>query len=197
MNRSETIGKIAMALAKFNVDVEGIAKDSVNPHFKNKFASLDTLICNTKPILAKHGLTIMQFPVNHENGSVGIETLLMHESGEYIQAETFYLKPVKLDPQGCGSAITYARRYSYQAILNLNMENDDDANACSLEPTPKANKLSEGQVKRIIAIGLKKGIDVSKLKANVMKKYNKTEIADMTKQEYDTLVNALEKMGDK
>lgn len=194
MNRSETIGKIGMALAKFNIDVEGITKDSVNPHFKNKFASLDTLIANTKPVLAKHGLTIMQFPINEEGGSVGIETMLLHESGEYIQANPFYLKPTKADPQGCGSAITYARRYSYQAILNLNMENDDDANACSLAPTPTrgGNKITDAQVKRLLAIGFERGFDISAIKKSVLSKYKARDLTDMNKVQYDEFVAKLE-----
>lgn len=196
MNRSETIGKIALSLTIFNKEVEAITKDSINPHFKNKFASLDTLISNTKPLLAKCGLTIMQFPVNHENGSIGIETLLMHESGEYIQTETFFLKPVKADPQGCGSAITYARRYSYQAILNLNMENDDDGNACSITSTERRG-LSEAQVKRLFAIANKKGFDMAAVKKKALMQFKKKNINDLTKSEYDSIVEDLERLEDK
>ena len=195
MKRSESIVKLSVALVKFNLEVEAITKDSLNPHFKNKFASLDTLILNTKPILAKNGLTVMQFPVNNENGSVGIETILIHESGEFIQADTFYLKPVKQDPQGCGSAITYARRYSYQAILNLNMENDDDGNACSL--APESHGLSEAQVKRLYAIANKKGFAIDKVKKSIMAKYNKAKIEALTKKEYDEFIDNLEKLQDK
>jgi len=132
-SKSETINKIAAALVAFNGEVKSISHDSTNPHFKSQYTSLDHMIDETKPILHKHGLTVMQFP-GGDGEKITVRTMILHDSGEWIETEPLTLKPVKLDPQGAGSAITYARRYSYAAALSLSLGDDDDGNAASTGP---------------------------------------------------------------
>ena len=128
MNRSETINKLALALVKFNNEVSSIPKDAKNPFYHSEYVTLDKLIISTRDILQKNGLSVMQFPLSVE-GKIGIQTILLHESGEFIESEPLYMTPAKLnDPQAAGSIISYLRRYSYQAILNLNTGEDDDGN---------------------------------------------------------------------
>lgn len=132
MNRSESISKLAVALVKFNAQIGSIKKDAKNPFFKSQYVTLDNLIIHTRDLLQEQGLVVMQSPLSKEDGSIGIQTLLIHESGEYIESEPIYMKPQKQnDPQGAGSVISYMRRYSYQAILNLNTGEDDDGNKAS------------------------------------------------------------------
>jgi hypothetical protein len=104
-------------------------KDGNNPHFKSKYATLQSIAETAKPILKKHGLAICQTFETACDG-VSIITSLVHESGEYITGSLF-LKPTKNDPQGYGSAITYGRRYAMAAILGIVADEDDDANAAS------------------------------------------------------------------
>lgn len=132
-NKSETIGKIASALVAFSGEVRSIEKDGTNPHFKSAYTTLDHMIDETKPILHKHGLTVMQFP-GGDGDKVTVRTMILHSSGEWIESEALTLKAVKLDPQGAGSAITYARRYSYAAALSLSLGDDDDGNTSSQHP---------------------------------------------------------------
>lgn len=132
-NRSESIAKIASALVAFSGEVKAIEKDGNNPHFKSSYATLDNMIDETKPLLKKHGLTVMQFP-GGDGEKVTVRTMILHESGEYIESEPLTLKAVKMDPQGAGSAITYARRYSYAAALSLSLGDDDDGNSASQAP---------------------------------------------------------------
>jgi hypothetical protein len=73
--------------------------------------------------LINNGLSVVQFP----KGKCELETMLMHISGEWM-SETFEMKPIKDDPQGAGSVITYQRRYALGAILSLNIDIDDDGN---------------------------------------------------------------------
>ena len=138
MNRSETITTLAAALVKFSGKMVKVAKDSTNPHFRNKYASLSTIIEATQKPLSECGLTIIQLP----SGENQLETILLHESGEFI-SETYKMTPSKNDPQGLGSAITYQRRYAYGAILNLNIDEDDDGNKASepAKPQPPQQKL--------------------------------------------------------
>mgnify|MGYP003414440743 CR=1 FL=1 len=78
----------------------------------------------------------MQLP-SGDGTSVQISTLLIHETGEWLESETLTMKPVKNDPQGMGSAITYARRYSLQSFLSLNTGEDDDGNNASQQQRQK------------------------------------------------------------
>ncbi|MFA2606269.1 ERF family protein [Bacillus cereus] len=145
MNKSETITELAKALVKFNSEVNKIAKDADNPFFKNNYATLDTIIDEIRPILSKHGLSIMQIP-SGDGQNVTLKTLLLHESGEWLESDELTMKPVKNDPQAVGSCITYARRYSLAAFLSLNTGEDDDGNGATYgkdKPKPKGNS---GQV---------------------------------------------------
>ncbi|MGN4714090.1 ERF family protein [Bacillus cereus group sp. MYBK222-1] len=141
MNKSETITELAKALVKFNSEVNKIAKDADNPFFKNNYATLDTIIDEIRPILSKHGLSIMQIP-SGDGQNVTLKTLLLHESGEWLESDELTMKPVKNDPQAVGSCITYARRYSLAAFLSLNTGEDDDGNGATYgkdKPKSKGN----------------------------------------------------------
>ncbi len=141
MNKSETITELAKALVKFNSEVNKIAKDADNPFFKNNYATLDTIIDEIRPILSKHGLSIMQIP-SGDGQNVTLKTLLLHDSGEWLESDELTMKPVKNDPQAVGSCITYARRYSLAAFLSLNTGEDDDGNGATYgkdKPKPKGN----------------------------------------------------------
>ena len=141
-NKSESIINIAKALVAFNAEVKIIEKDAKNPHFKNDYATLDTIINEVRPILAKHGLVIMQFP-GGDGEKYTLRTMLIHESGEWIESEPLTMRPVKNDPQGIGSCTTYARRYSLSAMLSLNTGEDDDGNNAT-QPQAQRNTQQSG-----------------------------------------------------
>jgi hypothetical protein len=126
MKTSESIKTIAPALVQFSSEVGKIAKKSENPFFKNKYAALPDILSAIAEPLHKSGLTVIQLPC----GDNQLETIILHTSGEWI-GEAYALKPVKNDPQSMGSAITYARRYAIGAMLNLNIDIDDDGNKAS------------------------------------------------------------------
>lgn len=128
MQRSDSIAKLAQALAKAQGEMENASKNSQNPHFRSKYADLAEIINTVRPVLAKHGLSVTQFP-SFDGTLAHVETIIAHESGEWMSGTTS--SPVqKADPQGIGSATTYLRRYSLAAVCNLAQE-DDDANAAS------------------------------------------------------------------
>jgi hypothetical protein len=133
MEKSDSIQKLAKALCEFQGRIGKIKKDSSNPFFKSKYASLSTILSTIQEPLTESGLSFVQFPA----GQHGLTTLLMHESGEYL-SESYVMTPVKNDPQGLGSSITYQRRYALGAVLGLNIDDDDDANAASTQPAKKA-----------------------------------------------------------
>lgn len=194
MNRSETIVKLAVALAKFNAEVTSISKDAKNPFFKSDYVTLDKLILATRDILQKNGLSVLQMPLSKETGEIGIQTILLHESGEYIESEPLFMKPVKNDPQQAGSLITYLRRYSYQAILNLNTGEDDDANLTTHGSSKPKERLSDKQLSRLFAIGKSKGINQATITAQCVKEFGVSDISQMTKEQYDNICSRLEKV---
>jgi hypothetical protein len=133
MNKSESIAELAKALAKAQEQMGGAVKDSANPFFKSKYADLSAVVKAIKEPFASNGLSYVQFPIESE-GRIGVETMLMHSSGEYLSNQ-FTVQLSKQDAQGAGSAITYCRRYALQAIAGIPAE-DDDGNAASQQSKP-------------------------------------------------------------
>lgn len=137
MEKSETISKLAPALCKAQSQMVGAKKSAANPFFKSKYANLEEVIQVVKDAFSGNGLSFVQFPISGE-GTAGVETIIMHDSGEFI-SNKFLLKCAKVDPQGMGSAITYARRYGLQSACGIPSE-DDDGNAASV-PMSKAEAI--------------------------------------------------------
>jgi len=127
---SETLGKIAPALVKALNEIGGVGKAAANPFFKSKYATLENVIDASKPILAAHGIALIQFPGAYNQGAMSLETVLLHESGEWVTgSEAFGVATAKADPQAVGSALTYARRYAQMAVLNMPAVDDDGESA--------------------------------------------------------------------
>jgi hypothetical protein len=125
--QSPQLGNLVKALAAARAKFERIEKEQTAGKEGGKrwrYASLDAAIGATAPALAEHGLIVMQLPDSHESGGVAVETILLHESGEWISRRLRL--PCGPEPQSVGSAITYARRYAYLALLNLAPADDDD-----------------------------------------------------------------------
>lgn len=128
MNKSEQINELAKALADFQSEVKDPSKDKENPYFKSKYVALDGVLQTVRPVLAKHGLSVMQLPTSDET-AVTVTTLLMHSSGQFIESEPFKVLLTKKDAQAAGSALTYARRYSLSSVLGIAWDDDDDGDS--------------------------------------------------------------------
>lgn len=145
MDKSESIAKLAMALCLFQGEVSNPKNIADNPYFKSKYAPLSEVINVAKPLMAKHGLSVLQSP-SGDGERIVITTLLMHSSGEWIEGDPLVLKADKVTAQGAGSAITYGRRYALSAILGIASEEDDDANhATGNGEKAKTNKNPKGK----------------------------------------------------
>jgi hypothetical protein len=131
--KSEQINELASALAKAQAEFSAVPKESKNPFFKSTYAALPEVVKTATPVLTKYGLSISQFIGQAEDGTDALTTYLLHSSGQFI-AHTMKLHLIKDDPQAQGSAVTYARRYSYMAALGLVADVDDDGNAASNPP---------------------------------------------------------------
>lgn len=163
MQKSETIGELAKALAAAQGEILGAKKDSENPFFKSKYADLASVRDACRDPFAKNGLAVVQTPrslITPEVTIIYVETLMAHASGEWISEELSAV-PVKDDPQGIGSCITYLRRYALASFAGVAPE-DDDGNAASgggnnsrqpaqratsARPTPKLEDAEITQIK--------------------------------------------------
>lgn len=194
MNRSESIKEIGAALAKAQGEIEGAKKDSQNPFFKSSYADLASIWGACREPLSKNGLSIAQTTYSHE-GQLYLETTLLHSSGEWISGE-LPIRPVKDDPQGVGSAITYMRRYGLQAMVGIAPE-DDDGNAASGRNSKPQEKLSGDALKETSAKHrdfITKNLPSAKhttVMANQVKAWY--ESGELTQEDYDTLVAAITK----
>ena len=144
MNKSDTIIELAKALSKAQGDMPSAELNAVNPFFKTKYADLGSIIKTSKPVLAKHGLSVSQLTTS-SNGDIGLTTLLMHESGEWLES-TISLPiddEAKNVAQATGSIITYLRRYSYASVLGIYADEDADGNDApkSKKRTPKVTQV--------------------------------------------------------
>lgn len=122
--------------------------DSVNPHFKSKFASLKAIIDAVYPAMLENGITVSQELITVDGG-VGCVTHLMHENGEERKFGPFVVMPTKSDPQGYASASTYARRYCLQSVAGVVGDADDDGNAAS---NGKRKEMPMNQARELAAL---------------------------------------------
>jgi len=149
MNKSESIQNLSAALSKAQAEYPAIKFDSVNPFLKNGYASLGAIIAGARPVNAKHGLSVSQLTFG-EDGVAGVETVLMHTSGEWISQSISM--PIgdekgKSNAQVAGSIVTYLRRYSLASILGIYSDEDGDGNKPELERKPTRSAKPTSQAK--------------------------------------------------
>lgn len=136
MIKSDSIKELASALCKAQSQMTVASKDSTNPHYKSKYADLASVWEAVRGPLTANGLSVSQLV-----SGMTLESMLMHTSGEFV-CSSYPLNPVKDDPQGLRSSITYARRTSLEAIAGIAPDDDDDANMAShpVKPQPRASE---------------------------------------------------------
>lgn len=139
MNKSESIKNIAASMAQFQSEVKQPLKDKDNPFFKSKYVPLESVVEAIMDIAPKHKLSFMQWALNDESGRVGISTIVMHESGEFIEFDPVFMKSDKDTPQGNGALLTYLKRYTLSAIFGITSDEDDDANSVSGNQSSRAS----------------------------------------------------------
>jgi hypothetical protein len=154
MQKSETIGALAKALSAFQGQVTDIPKTS-RAHGNIMYAQLDEMLTLARPLLSAHGLSVVQF-CGTADERVSVETVLMHESGEWMSGTI----EMALDgggrmnkAQSVGSVITYARRYSLGAVLGFTSK-DDDGNAVNdrgeiIPPRPAINAIPDDRLRTV------------------------------------------------
>lgn len=219
--QSPSIGKLAEALAKAQGMMSTAKKDSDNPFFGSRYADLAACWEVCRDPLARNGLAIIQTTTPATDGTVRVVSTLAHASGEWIRGE-LAVRPVKADPQGIGSALTYARRYGLCSLVGIVADEDDDGEAAQGrgagqkpkqsparqaqspqgqtkppaqtqgQPRQTGGAASESQTKAIFAIAKTKGLDAHHAASSILAR-TVDRLDSLTTQEASRVIAALNK----
>lgn len=205
MKRSESIAEIAKALCKFQAEVRNPSNNATNPMYKSKYATLDNVINTVREPLTKNGLSYIQSPITSDDGlHIGTQTLLMHESGEWIEMDPILLPAYKLgkdsakiyDAQAAGIATTYSRRYSLSSALGISSEDDDDANGIvhtsGSNPSSNVKPISQKQVGLIKTRALEFGNLRQKTDKEVFQALNIQDVTKLSSMQASDLIKKLD-----
>lgn len=169
---TDTIANLAAALVKASAELEDIKRGGSasiptksGGSYSYKYATLPDILQASRPVLTRHGLTVIQNAHEGAGDSVNISTMIIHSSGEYLVLEPLPM-PLGHTAQETGSAITYGRRYQLLAALGLAADDDDDGASAaprSAQPRPAAGgprPVSEAQKSALIRMAGERGLPI-------------------------------------
>lgn len=179
------MNNIAEAMVNIQKEIGSAVKSSNNPFFKSKYADLSEIITCYQELASKYKIAVVQCPV-FRDGRVGVITKLIHVSGEYLESE-LTLPLVKQDPQSCGSAITYARRYALAAMFGIKQEDDDGERAMdrSKEHSSEKKETSDKEnnreylIRQLIDIAVNKGWTKEEVSQYAGDKYGVNKLTEL------------------
>jgi hypothetical protein len=145
---SDDIKELAGAMLKVQAEINPAIKDASNPFAKSRYATLNSVVTASREALLHNGVWVVQYPVAVEPGHLGLVTRLTHANSGQWQSCLMVMPLSKSDPQGYGSAMTYARRYSLAAMIGLIVEDDDGEAACGRNKGSYSKRKSESPVSR-------------------------------------------------
>lgn len=172
--------KVAAALVRAQRNFAPAIKTATNPHFKSRYVDLAGCVEAVVDALNAEGIMLMQRTLPSDTGVI-VETVFVHESGEIMSAGQLHVPAAKSDPQGYGSALTYARRYSLMAACGIAPE-DDDGNAASA-------KITADQAATIQALAE----EVGKSPAEISQFFRVRRLEDIPAARYPSIIATLEK----
>lgn len=182
------------ALAKFHENLVQPKKNAENPYFHNNYVSLEGVQKAIDDAAKGTGITYTQLVYDTNDGKT-VQTIMIHSSGQLLRSGTLTLRPTKSDPQGIGSAITYAKRYQLAAMFGISSDIDDDGNEASAPkqtsnrqqyvPQPRRHRPANKQPS---VIDTRKGLYskvITKLSKALSMDYNQadSDVKDMAKKE--------------
>ena len=186
------MNNIYMSLQKARVDLQkmDLKKTGANTYSGFKYFELKDILPAINELLLKYNMcSFVSF-----GAEIAELTIVNAEDGSKI---TFSCPMSKASLKGChdvqnlGAVQTYLRRYLYINAFEI-VENDALDSTVGKEEKSKPKKLSEAQVKRLIAIASSKGQNVANLKKVALRDYNVNNLEDLSKADYDKLCNRLE-----
>lgn len=205
--KSETIGKLALALSKAQAKIIGAVKDSSNPFYKSKYANLEAVMDAIRVPFADNELSYVQ-PIVVIDSLPYVKTILMHSSGEYIESIYPVIAKEMNDAQKVGGGVTYARRYALAAIAGV-PQIDDDAEAAvgrnheekSVEKKPLPNfapktqvepKGNEEHLKKLVALVSKSKLSNEQISQMIKLRFKKNSAKDLLPSELEEVISTVE-----
>lgn len=166
MKSSDSIGELNKALVQAQAEMPFAPMNAKNPFIGNNYADLGAVIQASRPVLHKHGLCISQFPTSSDDGKVGVRSILIHSSGEWMEDSIFLelrdnsqlnhekssestppkkekVKTISSIAQEAGVVITYLRRYSWAAIIGMYADEDNDGELRNEEKKSSSKKTED------------------------------------------------------
>lgn len=195
MRHSETLGELAAALSAVQSEMRPAAMNAKNPHLRNKYADLGAIIETSRPALTKHGIAVSQM-LGGEPGTVSVETVLMHKSGEWVASTaTFPVMEQKgiTTAQAAGISYTYLRRYAMAAALGIYADEDADGHMPPPPPAAPPAPVDPKQLQRIAILTDELGVDRDKkiAAAAYVAGREVTSTKELTHPEADALIKFL------
>jgi hypothetical protein len=137
---SQDITELAKAMLKVQTALSPALKDKTNPFTKSTYATLNSVMDSCRSALLAENIWLTQYPAPVEPGCLSLVTKLTHADSGQWQSSLLIMPLPKADPQGYGSALTYARRYALSAMLGMVTEDDDDGEGAK-SPSPRRGSL--------------------------------------------------------
>lgn len=193
-NNELNLKNLIPALIKFQQDCPDPKKDKVNPMFKSRYASIDSIVQTVKPFLAINDLAFTQSVSLEDSGAVVVVTTLYHKSGEWLDSVT-KLKADKVTPQGAGSAFTYAKRYALSSLLGVSADEDDDGNAAEgdakkFKPSTDV-KVSGQDLTALVKLVNERGWTAQEVTQFIQAAFKIKSSSELSKKDYDILVRTI------
>lgn len=199
MRTSESIAQLAEALSKFLSEVVNPKKNKVvdvetkagKGNFSYSYTTLDDILDNVRPLLSKYELAITQ-DLSYSDNCLNIVTLLMHSSGQFIESSPLSMPITEFKAQAVGSAITYGRRYSLNAILSIASEEDDDdgSRASGITKVVASDEDIRWFLTKVLPVQLAKP---NLTAANIYHQFNALVIGDIEKEKIKELLKIKDK----
>lgn len=135
-HEAEIAFNIAMNAAQ--ADISPVTKDGENPHAHSRYATLEKVDREIRPIYTKHGFSLtFNTGTPAQVGAVHVICEVRHSGGhkkEYflegdLDVSGAQGKSNKTSIQGLGSSVSYLRRYLTLMIFNVTLTNEDNDGA--------------------------------------------------------------------
>jgi hypothetical protein len=126
----ERMKNLYVSLVKAQSQIKNAVKDSTNPHFRSKYADLESVWDAVRDALHRNDLAVLQLTDIDTSGAPVLITRVIHTSGEHVEGRYPLVCKDPTDAQKLGSSMSYARRYSLSAMLGV-IQSDDDGNTAA------------------------------------------------------------------
>ncbi|PQC93489.1 single-stranded DNA-binding protein [Enterococcus faecium] len=199
MEFSQNTNEIFKAMANFRTNLKQPEKSAKNPFFKSNYVPLEGVVSAIDKAIENTGLSYIQNTMS-EGQEVSVQTVILHESGEYIICDPLSMPASKAEAQQFGSALTYCRRYSLASAFGVCSDFDDDANDCSGDNAPKKASKSHIQTAKLKISQLADKQDISPQDAEqmILKHFKvKGKLENVTAEQITLILNYLKSVENK